>query len=89
MARVAFTPNLARHVSCPAVEAAGDTVGAVLQSVFAANTLLGTYVLDDQGAVRRHMSVFIDGHQIKDRLKLTDPVAPQSQIFIAQALSGG
>lgn len=89
MARVIFTPNLARHVSSPAVTAAGETVGEVLRAVFAENPLLGTYVLDDQGAVRRHMSVFVDGRQVKDRMKLTDPVGPQSQIFVAQALSGG
>lgn len=89
MARVAFTPNLARHVSCPTAEAQGRTVGEVLGAVFADNPLLGTYILDDQGGLRRHMSVFVDGRQIKDRARLSDPIEPQSQIFVAQALSGG
>ncbi len=89
MARVDFTPNLARHVSCPACEAAGQTVGEVLEAIFAANPLLRSYVLDDQAALRRHMSVFIDGHQVKDRAKLSDPVGPDARIYVAQALSGG
>jgi hypothetical protein len=89
MPRVAFTPNLARHVDCPVAHADGTTVREVLAAVFAQNERLGTYVLDDQGGVRRHMSVFVDGRQIKDRVTLSDPVDPNSQIFVAQALSGG
>jgi hypothetical protein len=89
MARVAFTPNLVRHVSCPAVEAPGRTVGEVLGAVFSQNEQLAGYVLDDQGSVRRHMSIFVDGRQIRDRQRLSDPVEPHSQIFVAQALSGG
>lgn len=33
------------------------------------------YVLDDQGAVRRHMVVFVNGRQITDRTRLSDPGA--------------
>jgi molybdopterin synthase sulfur carrier subunit len=89
MPRVAFTPNLARHVSCPMTHADGATVREVLRAVFSENARLGGYVLDDQGGVRRHMSVFVDGRQIKDRAGLSDPVGPDSEIFVAQALSGG
>ena len=89
MASVAFTPNLARHVSCPAAEAVGLTVGEVLEAIFAANPVLRGYVLDDQDGLRRHMSVFVDGRQVKDRAGLTDPVGPNARIYVAQALSGG
>ena len=89
MARVVFTPNLARHVDSPPTETAGRTVGEVLGEIFKANPRLGAYILDDQGGVRRHMSVFVDGRQIKDRLHLTDPVGPDARIYVAQALSGG
>jgi hypothetical protein len=34
MPRVIFTSNLQRHVSCPACDAAGETVSAVLEEVF-------------------------------------------------------
>jgi sulfur-carrier protein len=89
MVHVAFTPNLARHVSCPATEVAGGTVREVLDVVFAANPLLRGYVLDDQGTLRRHMSVFVDGMQVRDRGGLSDPVPPEGKVFVAQALSGG
>lgn len=86
---VAFTPNLARHIDCPAQEAPGSTVREVLDGVFALNPRLRGYVLDDQGGVRRHMSVFVDERQIKDRAALSDAVGPDSRIFVMQALSGG
>lgn len=89
MARVAFTQNLRRHVDCPDAEAPGATVRAVLDAVFAANPRLRGYVLDDQGALRKHMSIFVDGKQVDDRAGLTDPVRPESELYVMQALSGG
>ena len=89
MATVSFTPNLKRHVACPVAEAPGATVREVLDRVFADNPQLRGYVLDDQAGLRRHMSVFVDGQQVKDRAGLSDAVAPDAAIFVAQALSGG
>jgi sulfur-carrier protein len=89
VATVSFTPNLERHVECPARAVEGDSVRAVLDAVFAANPRLRGYVLDDQGALRRHMMVFVDGQQIEDRDRLSDPVRPAGEIYVMQALSGG
>ncbi|HVV83758.1 MAG TPA: MoaD/ThiS family protein [Kofleriaceae bacterium] len=89
MAEVTFTPNLKRHVDCPTVEVPGTTVAEVLAKVFADNPRLRGYVLDDQGALRKHMVVFIDGQQIVDREQLADPVGPRSELYVMQALSGG
>jgi hypothetical protein len=86
---VVFTPNLKRHVDCPTESVDGVTVRAVLDAVFAANPRLRGYVLDDQGALRKHMSVFVDGQQIADRAQLSDAVRPASEIYVMQALSGG
>lgn len=84
-----FTKNLQRHVSCPATTAPGSTVREALDAVFADNARLRAYVLDEQGAVRRHMVVFVDGRQIQDRVRLSDAVAEDSEIYVMQALSGG
>jgi hypothetical protein len=89
VATVVFTPNLRRHVECPTEEVAGATVRAVLEAVFANNPRLRTYVLDDQGTLRHHMNVFVDGEQIADRERLSDPVRPASEVYVMQALSGG
>ncbi len=89
MSKVVFTPNIQRHVACPQVEAAGATVGEVLTNVFANNPQARSYVLDDQGGLRRHMSIFLDGQLISDRARLSDPVSETSSIYVFQALSGG
>jgi molybdopterin synthase sulfur carrier subunit len=86
---VHFTANLRRHVSCPTVMVAGTTVGEVLARVFEQNPQLRGYVVDEQGAIRKHMNVFVDGVQIRDRIELADPVTADSEIHVFQALSGG
>ena len=47
------------------------------------------YVLDDQGALRRHVAIYVNGRAIGDRVRLTDPVAADDEIYVFQALSGG
>jgi molybdopterin converting factor small subunit len=89
MARVSFTDNLRRHVACPPQDVGGDTVRAVLEAVFADNPALRGYIFDDQSRLRRHVTVFINDAMIKDRGRLTDPVAPKDEVFVFQALSGG
>lgn len=89
MPTVNFTANLRRHVACPSVEVAGATVAEVLDEVFRQNPRLRGYVLDEQGAVRQHMNVFVDGEQVRDRASLADAVAADAEIWVMQALSGG
>ena len=89
MAKVIFTPNVQRHVGCPAAEAEGATVREVLERVFADNPQARGYVLDDQSALRRHMTIFVDGQMVRDRSRLADAVTDTSTIYVFQALSGG
>jgi hypothetical protein len=89
MPTVSFTPNIQRHVTCPTTTVQGDTVRQVLDAVFEGNPRARGYVLDDQGAVRSHMVVFVNGRQIQDRRHLTDRVQPEAEVYVAQALSGG
>ena len=89
MVTVRFTPNLARHVECVDATVPGDTVREALERVFTDNPRLRGYVLDDQGVLRKHMVVFLDGLAISDRQGLSDPINGESEIFVMQALSGG
>ncbi len=89
MAEIIFTKHLERFLSAPPRSAAGGTVGAVLGSVFEDNPDLQGYVLDDQGRLRKHVTVFIDGRMIRDRNGLSDVVDETSQVYVMQALSGG
>lgn len=76
-------------MECPPETIVGATVRAVLEGVFATNPRLRGYVLDDQGTLRHHMMVFVDGSPIQDRAGLTDPVGDSSEVYVMQALSGG
>ena len=89
MPRVVFTSNLQRHVACPEREVDGATVAAALDAVFAQAPQVREYVLDEQGHVRKHVAIYVDGTRIVDRARLTDAVAPASEICVLQALSGG
>lgn len=60
-----------------------------LRQVFAENSKLAGYILDDQERLRKHVAIFVDGELIRDRVKLTDPVKPESRVDVMQALSGG
>ena len=89
MAVVVFTQNLQRHVEAPPSEVSGATVREVLERVFTENPRLRGYVVDERGVLRKHMVVFIDGRQVLDRKALSEAVAPSSEIYVMQALSGG
>jgi molybdopterin converting factor small subunit len=89
MARVSFTSNLRRHVDCPAADVDGDTVREVLDAYFTTHPAVRSYVLDEQGRVRRHVAVFVDGDQLTDVVGQTDPTNPGSEVVVMQALSGG
>lgn len=89
MATVAFTHTLQRHVACPTVEVQATTVREALDAVWKANPRARGYVLDEQGELRKHMAVFLDGRMIRDRAGLSDAVLPDSKLYVMQALSGG
>ena len=89
MPRLVFTENIQRHVPCPARDVPGATVREVLEAAFRENPRARGYVLDDAGALRQHMAVFVDGRLIDDPRGLADAVGPDSEIYVMQALSGG
>lgn len=89
MPTVHFTQNLKRHVDCPSIMVEGQTVRQALDAAFAGRALLRGYILDEQGQVRRHVIIFVDGVPVTDRAGLSDAIEPDGQIHIMQALSGG
>ena len=50
---------------------------------------LKNYILDERGASRKHVNIFIDSTLIKDRTTLTDAIDQNTEVYILQALSGG
>ncbi|GAA5480486.1 hypothetical protein Hhel01_04012 [Haloferula helveola] len=84
-----MSPHLQTHVGITPGEVRGDTVREALESLFTEHPRLRSYLLDDRGAVRKHVAVFVNGESVKDRATLSDPLPPDGEIFLMQALSGG
>jgi sulfur carrier protein ThiS len=68
---------------------AAGSLAAALDAAFAAAPALRGYVLDEQGAVRKHVAVFVNGEQVASRSDLTLVLAPQDRVMVIQALTGG
>ncbi|WP_423594614.1 MoaD/ThiS family protein [Roseateles sp. MS654] len=89
MAHVEFTSQLHRYVDTPRLDCDARTLGEALTLAFDSNPRLRGYILDDQGHLRTHVAVFIDGQRARDRHQLSDPLTAQSKVYVLQALSGG
>ncbi len=89
MPRVVFTPQLRRFTETPEVVSSAATLREALESAFALNPRLRGYVLDDQGHLRANVVVFVDGRRSDDRVRLAQPLPPDSTVHVLQALSGG
>ena len=90
MVKVKFTYALKRFFpDLEEIPASGNTLQDLFDEMEARFPRMRSYLLDDQGGLRRHVNIFIDGSMIKDRTGLTDPFSPNSEIYVIQALSGG
>jgi sulfur-carrier protein len=89
VARIVFTQQLKRFTETPEVDAPVASLREGLQAAFRINPRLQGYVLDEQGHLRPNVVVFIDGRRSHDRVALNDPLRPDSQVHVLQALSGG
>ncbi|MDB5801636.1 MAG: thiamine biosynthesis protein ThiS [Rhodocyclales bacterium] len=89
MVRIVLTPQLQRFTETPEVEAIAATLRDALEASFAANPQLRGYVLDEQGHLRKHVAIFIDGQMLRDRQNLSVSLTPDSEVYVLQALSGG
>jgi molybdopterin synthase sulfur carrier subunit len=67
----------------------GVTVREVLDAALRDRPRLRAYLLDEQGRLRPHVAIFVDGALISDRATLADPVPPAASVYVMQALSGG
>ncbi|MCA9686261.1 MAG: MoaD/ThiS family protein [Myxococcales bacterium] len=90
------TVELTRHLYTffPALEGRelrvdATTVAEALQALEQLAPGSSFYICDERGRLRRHVNIFVDGELLRDRNTLADPVGPDTNIMIMQALSGG
>lgn len=89
MPRIQVAKAFRRHVECPDLAVGGSTVHHALAEYFDAFPAVRSYVLDEHGAVRKHVAIFVGDDQIVDRSHLSDEVTEDGNVYIFQALSGG
>jgi uncharacterized protein CbrC (UPF0167 family) len=90
MASVAYTSHLARFFPGLADERVdGATVADILRELDRRHPGLASYLVDEHGRLRQHVNIFIGEDGVRDRERLSDQVASEARLFIAQALSGG
>src|SRR5437868_14733496 len=89
MAHLFFAASIQRHIDTPERDIDARTLGEALETVFGEQPRLRGYIVDDQGALRKHLSVFIDGQPVRDRQHLSDALGDASRVYVVQALSGG
>ena len=90
MAHVQFTRHLNRFfpgLKEEQVEAA--TVRELIDELEHRHRGLAAYLVDERGALRLHVNVFVEDVMIRDRQNLTDRLDENSRVYILQALSGG
>lgn len=90
MAHIKFTPNLKRFFpDLTEIEVDAKTVSEVIDAVDDRWRGLADYIVDEQGALRKHVNIFVGDELIYDKTGLSDPVFADTKIYIMQALSGG
>ena len=63
----------------------GRTVGEVIRALEDAHPKLRGWILDDQGRVRQHVNVFVNG----ERMRESDGVGPDDRLQVLPSISGG
>lgn len=90
MPRVHFTRNLQKFFpDLVELDVAGNTVAEIVAVLEKQVPGLGAYIVDERGALRKHVNIFIDDTLVADRATLNDPVTEQNHVHVIQALSGG
>lgn len=92
MPRVEMTPHLYRFFPQLKDQVITVPAGSVAEILVALNAIapgFSDYVLDEHGALRRHVNLSINDTLVIDKLKLSDRIADDATVYIFQSLSGG
>jgi len=65
------------------------SVRAVLEEIERRHPALHRSICDETGTVRRHVNLFVNTNNIRDRNGLDTPLAPGDTVTILPAVSGG
>ena len=83
-----FVPQQLRNYTSGAtrVQVAGATVDEALNDLDKRYPGIRFRVIDEQGRIREHMRVFVDGERVRE---IGAKVGPKAEVHVFGALSGG
>lgn len=85
MATINFRSPLKQRIGASSLEVAGATVAELVKNLETAAPAVKGWVTDEQGRIRRHVNVFVNGEPASE----DDAVAPADRIDIIHAITGG
>ena len=92
MPRVEMTQHLYRFFPHLKDQIITVPAGSVAEAILAINDMapgFTDYVLDERGALRRHVNISINDSKVIDKVKLSDRIPDDGTVYIFQSLSGG
>jgi len=92
MATVKMTQHLYRffpQLKDQTITVPAGSVAEVLRAVDRIAPGFSDYIVDEHGALRRHVNLSVNDSLVVDKKKLSDHVSDDGTVFIFQALSGG
>jgi sulfur carrier protein ThiS len=89
MISVEFAPSIQRHKAIAPQQLPVGTLAQVLDAACATSEGLRHYILDDQGAIRKHVAVFVNQEMHLPRHQLSRPLAAGDKVLVIQCLTGG
>ncbi len=67
------------------IQVGGATVGQAIRALEADHPKLAGWILDEQGHIRRHVNVFVNGERVGEDAR----VQPADRLHILPSISGG
>ena len=90
MARVEFTALLKKFFpDLKSVELEAADIKELLSKLDGVYPGISGYISNEQGSLRPHVNIFINGGMLQDRQNLNQTLQPHDTVNIIQALSGG
>lgn len=92
MPNVEMTPHLYRFFPQLKHQTITVPAGSVANALSAINSIapgFTDYILDEHGALRRHINLSINNTVIVDKKTLSDCIPEDGTVYIFQSLSGG
>jgi molybdopterin synthase sulfur carrier subunit len=71
------------------VTSTGTTIGAVLEELNTTYPGLGERILDEQGAIRRFVNIFVNDEDVRFLQEKETPLKESDEVSIVPAIAGG